>query len=89
MICFYGLDEPQYISSPQPNCAIKSTVIFEFSCMKIFQYGGKMEMYGQAYTSEEAHEEAAYHALVLIEKNFLTKVVDYTGARKQSSMLMH
>lgn len=76
VLCFYGLDRPEYTCSPQPNGTVKSTVVFVFPYMENFQFGGKIGIEGYAYTSSDSDEEAAYEALLFIEKNFMTKVVD-------------
>ena len=54
--------------------------------MANFQYGGKMAIPGLAFTSDEAAEEAAYQALLFIERNFITKVVDFNYSQRKKAV---
>jgi hypothetical protein len=45
--------------------------------MKKHQFGGQLKLSGKAYNSKEAEEEAAFAALVFIEKHFGVKIVDF------------
>jgi hypothetical protein len=58
--------------------------------MDKFEFGGKIGIPGYAYTSVESEEDAAYQGLLFIEKNFMTKVVDYNyNQRKKATKKMN
>lgn len=83
VMSYYGLDAPEYISGPEPLGRVKSQVTIVFPEMENIQFSGKIALAGYAYTSAEAHEEAAYQALLFIEANLKTTVVDFNYSQRK------
>jgi hypothetical protein len=83
---YYGLGLAKYRNIPEPHGVVQSSAFFEFPHMPNFKYGGKLAIQGKDYTSVEADEEAAYQALIFIEENFKTRVVDLNYSQRKKAL---
>lgn len=86
VMAFYVLDEPEYVSSPNPDGHVKSVVTIDFPYIPTLKCGGKTALSGLAYSSVEAEEEAAFAALLFIEQNFKTQVMDFNYSERKTAV---